>query len=143
MSYGIQIWGHSCHTETVFLLQKRAVRSLTSQSHCKPLFRNNNILTTYAQYLLKTLTEVHKNNIPAQSDQHTYKTRSRNDLRTEQHRLSTTAHYSKNLRIYNGLREDWKSLTSRAFKKTLTKALIETAPYSIQEFCIAEGMIIA
>ena len=147
MTYGIQIWGHSCHTEAVFLLQKRAVRTLTSepsQTHCKPLFRRNNILTTYALYLLKTLTEVHNNksNIPTQSDLHTYKTRSRNDLRTEQHRLTTTAHYSRSLRMYNGLREDWKVLTGRAFKKTLAEALLEIAPYSIQEFCAAEGIII-
>ena len=138
-AYAIEIWGHSSHIGSIFTLQKRAVRSLTSEhphTHCRPLFQKHRILTIHALYLVNTLTNIHrtKANIPTQSDIHGHQTRNRNDLRPNFARLATTAQSSKIIKIYNHLQNEWKSLTPRAFRNTIKGHLLEVAPYSIEEF---------
>ena len=139
MLYGIETWGHSIHTKTILLLQKRAVRSLTSEhpmTHAKPLFKRHNILTVYAAYLLRFLMSIHKNktNMTTHADQHAYLTRNRNNLRAGFSRLTTTAYFFRQVNIYNTLPACWKDQPSKTFQRSLKCFLIKTAPYSIDEF---------
>ena len=138
MSYGIQTWGHSSHTKTILILQKRAVRGLTSEhplTNAKPLFQKHRILTVYAVYLLYCLCDIHRTRMkdPVVHN-HQYDTRKKNDLRPDYRRLTTTAHYTKPVKIYNSLPDQWKTETNRRFKLTLTQHLLEAPPYDVDEF---------
>ena len=50
--YGLAAWGKSKSLDTVFKLQKRAIRSINNKSyraHTEPLFKSNTILTRQSE----------------------------------------------------------------------------------------------
>ena len=139
MSYGIETWGHGAHTMRILILQKRAIRSLTGEvprTQAKPLFQKHKLLTVYAVYILRTLCTVHKSvgQIPKQTDHHSYATRAGTNLRPDFSRLTTTAHYTRPVRMYNSLPKEWKSQAPKAFRRTLKEHLLCLPPYGIEEF---------
>lgn len=57
IGYGIALWGNSAHTNSVFVLQKRAIRIITGSNikeHCRPLFIRERILTLTCLYIYMT-----------------------------------------------------------------------------------------
>ncbi|XP_044760192.1 uncharacterized protein LOC123317652 [Coccinella septempunctata] len=65
ISYGIIFWGCSTHVDTIFVTQKRALRTMLRlgyRASCRGLFKGNNILTVYGVYIYKLLIFFSKNN---------------------------------------------------------------------------------
>ena len=59
LTYGILAWGNSASANSLFKLQKKAIRMLNNKkynSHTEPLFKLNNILTLKDQYTFEVLT---------------------------------------------------------------------------------------
>jgi hypothetical protein len=54
MSYGIIFWGNSSHSYTIFLLQKKAIRTMLgcgSRVSCRNIFKDLDILLLASQYI--------------------------------------------------------------------------------------------
>ncbi|KAL1447934.1 hypothetical protein WDU94_000587 [Cyamophila willieti] len=139
MSYGLLYWGFSPHASTVFLYQKRAVRSilgLPSTASCKPLFSRFNILTLYGQLILDSCLMIHKNsnNFKKYRDIHTHNTRNRNNLIPSKEKKFSNSLLNSGIQLYNSLPENYKSLTERKLKTVLKDRLLEICPYSVNEF---------
>lgn len=141
MRYGIIFWGSSYEVESIFIIQKRAIRTMLGMNFrqsCRGIFKCNNILTVYALYLYECLMFLYRNqNLFAQNISSTsYNTR-RQDLNYPKHRLSLT---EKNpsymcLRIFNKLPREIKEINSQnKFKKETKKLLINLEPYSLNDY---------
>jgi len=64
LSYGVIFWGNSSHSDTIFKLQKRAIRIIMGVSNnvsWRELFKNLNIIPFYSQYIFSLLLFVVKN----------------------------------------------------------------------------------
>ncbi|MBF2463459.1 reverse transcriptase family protein, partial [Listeria welshimeri] len=64
MSYGILLWGHAADINTIFVLQKRAIRavySLSPKESLREKFKEINILTVASQFILENVMYVHRN----------------------------------------------------------------------------------
>ena len=91
-----------------------------------------------ALYIMAAILHVHekKNELPTRGTVHEYDTRSVDLLNIPRHRLSTTqrtATYTA-IKIYNGLPTQMKELTSKCLKIKLKQILLDSAPYTIEEF---------
>ena len=79
LSYGLLVWGCT-NIRLVFLLQKRAIRVLSgagTRNHCRPFFKEENVLTLPSLYFLTVLTSMFKNvaGYSKNNETHGYKTR--------------------------------------------------------------------
>ncbi|GBP53786.1 Probable RNA-directed DNA polymerase from transposon BS [Eumeta japonica] len=64
MTYGILLWGHAADINTIFMLQKRAIRAvydLRPMTSLKEKFKEINILTLASQYIHENLVYVKRN----------------------------------------------------------------------------------
>ena len=64
INYSIMLWGHTSHSERIFILQKRAIRILAGADrleHCRPLYKSLKILTVPCLYIYNCLMYVRKN----------------------------------------------------------------------------------
>ena len=64
MPYGIVFWGNSHHSNSIFKIQRRIIRIITSTgSHdsCHQLFKQLQILSLPSQYIFSLLVFVNKN----------------------------------------------------------------------------------
>ena len=64
MSYGIIIWGNSCHSTQIFWMQKRVIRTITgfaTRDFCRTVFKKLKILPLLLQYMLSLLIFVFNN----------------------------------------------------------------------------------
>ena len=140
MTYGIEIWGNSAHTETILTMQKRAARAIigaTQTAHCKPIFRQLDIPTVYADYIHKSISKIHQERHLRQrlGEHHTHQTRNREKLRPNFTRLRTTNSQGPQVAIYNVIPDSWKLITGvNDFKRLIRDHLIKAAPYGTQEF---------
>ena len=85
MSYGIIFWGSSNPSNSIFKIQKRAIRIITSKSNrdsCRQVFNQYQILTLPAQYIFSLAMFVvkHIDNFPLNSEIHDLNTRNRYNL---------------------------------------------------------------
>ncbi|KAG6439358.1 hypothetical protein O3G_MSEX000706 [Manduca sexta] len=92
MNYGILLWGGAADINTIFVLQKRAIRSIYLQSpRCslREIFKEANILTVASQFIFANLVYVHKNieNFLKVCDIHSLNTRNKNKLLNHKTRL--------------------------------------------------------
>ncbi|RVE47616.1 hypothetical protein evm_007713 [Chilo suppressalis] len=92
LSYGIILWGTAADIESIFILQKRAVRSiyqLSSRTSLREKFKEIGILTVASQFIYNCILLV-KNNInlyTKNSNVHNFNTRNRNKLALPPYRL--------------------------------------------------------
>lgn len=144
LRYGIVLWG-SCSIENrnrIFKLQKRAIRyicGVSSDTHCKEYFIKLKVLSLPSLYILEAclLAKKNLNVLTKVGDKHSYNTRFRNILLTQQHhttRFEKKPSY-KGTKFYNKLpgyiRE---AATFNIFKNQLKKFLLEKCFYSASEF---------
>ena len=64
MSYGILLWGRAADIESIFILQKRAIRAiydLRRRDSLRELFQEINIMTVPCQYIYENIMYVRKN----------------------------------------------------------------------------------
>lgn len=139
ISYGTILWGNSLKWEKVFKIQKRAIRTIEGvgrRASCRPLFKKYNIMTLPCIYLYQTLIEIksHPEKFILLSHNHSYSTRSSNNLLLPRHRLASSARNSLNLNIYNKLSDSVKRLNLQPFKSNIKKYFVQNSFYSTREY---------
>lgn len=141
MTYGVLIWGNSTDANRVFIMQKRALRTLAGvkpRDSCRELFVKHKIMTHYSTYLFEILMFVRRNLPMFRRVEVSGKTiRSTGRLRTVPRRMALAR---KNPRIigptyYERLPAEIRMETSDTiFKRRLRNFLLENPLYSICEF---------
>lgn len=141
MSYGILLWGSASELDSIFVLQKRAVRSiynLSSRSSLRERFSEFNILTVASQFIYENIIYVHRNKhiYKKNSDIVSRHTRSSDKLAVPYHRLSKTqkSFVGVGLRMYNKLPIDLTCLPTPILKKIVKQTLIKRAYYKINDY---------
>lgn len=144
LSYCVPIWGNeNCKTQSLFKLQKRAVRVIFGLKHrqtCRSVFRDNNILTFPSIFILESLTflKKHPDLFPIPSiPNHNYNLRPTNNLPNPRSR--TTFHknqpYSSCIRLFNSLPSFLKMENDvRKFRHGLRNYLVFGEFYSVADF---------
>lgn len=142
MSYGILLWGAAADVESVFILQKRAVRAvycMGPRESLRETFKEINILTLPSVYIMENLMFVRKNlhNFSVNSDFHNINTRNKNKLVVPRFRLSKTnakSFLGNSIRFYNKLPDTITSLPLNKFKNTVKSMLVKKAYYKISDY---------
>lgn len=141
MSYGILLWGKAADIQTIFVLQKRAVRAiykLKARASLREKFKEANILTVTSQYILENIMYVRKNlhEFKLNSDIHNYNTRSKNKLAVTACRLRkvSTSFVGNCIRFYNKIPIDVVDLPFNKFKLQVKSHLMSKAYYTLNEF---------
>ena len=105
LTYCLPIWGstHPTYLQSIFLLQKRAIRLITNSpylEHTNPLFKLTHIVKFFDLVKLEIGSFMYKNNHLPMFDRllHNYNTRNRNYLIPPNHDLSL---YKRSIR-YSG-----------------------------------------
>lgn len=139
MVYGLINWGTSNQIQSIFIIQKKAIRALAGLSHlesCKSWFTKFNILTLPSEviycnlnYIKEHLSEYAKNGL-----NHEYNTRNRDDLQTPYQRLESTKRNNFGIALFNSLPINLKSAPNKHFKTKLKKHLLANAYYNVADF---------
>lgn len=135
------MWGASTAVESIFKVQKSAIRALSgvsSRSSCRDLFRVHNILTLPSLFILTCLEYVHGSSgkFVLNSDRHNYNTRHQNNFLIPLHRIGKSQMNTNYLamKLYNKLPNNFKELPQQKFKKCVKTVLYDNCFYSIEEF---------
>jgi hypothetical protein len=142
LSYNVVLWGDSTETVRVFVAQKRILRlifELKRVDSCRPLFKENKILTFPSIYIYGCITHIkkHMTEFQTNSQNHRYPTRMGNLIKTEQHKTVT---FEKSpsfagSKFFNCLPSYLKHIVNlNLFKTKLRDYLIAGTFYSIEEF---------
>lgn len=141
MTYGILLWGNSADRNSIFVLQKRAIRAiygLGPRESLRERFKKINILTMPCQYIFECIMYARKHLIKFKKcgDSQTLVTRNKDRLILPITRLSKVSKsFTINcVRFYNYLPHNLTNLTTRRFKSTLKLLLLQRAYYSVNEF---------
>lgn len=141
MSYGILLWGKAADIQTIFVLQKRAVRSiyeLKARDSLRDKFKEANILTVACQYILENIMYVRKNlhEFKLNSDIHDYNTRSKNKIAVKASRLRkiSTSFVGNCIRFYNKIPAEIVNLPFSKFKSHVKSNLLSKAYYTVNDF---------
>ena len=141
LSYSIVVWGQATESHRDFVLQKRVIRMMFDIplcQTCRGAFRNKNILTVTAVYILKILTIIHTNRskFTIRSDIHSYNTRNEKSIHLGKilHlNYKKTPYYAGSF-IYNKLPLEWRELPNVMFKSRIKKLLKSGVFYTLDEF---------
>ena len=143
MSYGIIFWGTSPYSNNVLRIQKRIIRIITNsskQESCRQLYKQQQILTVYGQYIFSLLMFVvkHREVFSLNSDIHDRNTRYNLNLHfptTNLKMVQRGAFYS-GVKIFNHLPTSIKALFGdpERFKIKLRNFLLEHSLYSLDEY---------
>lgn len=147
LRYGLLIWGNGTDIQSVFIAQKRCIRSICNikpDVSCKPYFKLLNILPLPCLYILEVCTFVMQNkqlfllarNKTERSIRHA------NNLAVNF--APNTTRFLKNcfnmsIKIFNKIPNNLKTLPTNKFKHCLRNWLLEKMFYSIDEF-LTENM---
>lgn len=141
LRYGILLWGNSVSINKAFVAQKRCIRAIcnvSTETSCKPLFNELQLLTLPSIYIqeVSLFVKSHMHLFKKKKDQVNFNFRYPNRLILP---LSRTVARSKNMyhmciKIYNNLPNDLKNLTLSRFKGQLQKWLIKNCFCSVQEY---------
>jgi len=142
---GIRLWGNSSAAKKVFIWQKKAIRiiaGLPTQSSCRRSFARLQILTMACIYILQNLVYVRENlsKFETHSTLHNHDTRGKENLVLPNVRLdkSYKSHYYQQLKLFNKIPSNIRSLPINKFKQTLSDWLKNKEFYSIDEFLSCE-----
>lgn len=139
--YAILTWGHSCHSERIFKLQRRAVRVISGlgyREEVRDKFVELNILTIPCRYIYECLIYAYSNQDKYSKNKcyHEYNTRLNNNIHLEYLRLRRTrlaSNYYAPL-FFNKLPQNIKLLPIDKYKLSIKKMLLSQAFYNVQEF---------
>ncbi|XP_044747620.1 uncharacterized protein LOC123308825 isoform X1 [Coccinella septempunctata] len=145
LAYGLIFWGGGSQEERVFIVQKKALRTMFRMSYrtsCRNIFKAQNIMTLPGLFIYRTLLFMHKNKNYFQDFENTNNTRRKFAYFFPTHKLSLTEHnpmYTA-IKLFNFLPKhirDIKEYTT--FRKSLHRLIMNIEPYSISEFkCACE-----
>lgn len=141
LSYGILLWGRAADINTIFTLQKRAIRAiynLGSRASLRDIFKDINIMTVPSLYLYENIMHVRKNihMFIKNKDIHNVNTRNKDKLVVQKFRLEKTSKcfMGSCIRIYNKIPESIKQYTERKFKNIVKQTLTKKAYYKIDDY---------
>lgn len=141
MSYGILLWGSASDINTIFVLQKRAIRAIYKMDHRDSLrnkFKDINIMTVHCQYIYENIMYVHKNiaHFKKNCDIHNINTRNKHKLAVPATRLHKIkkSFMGNCVRFYNKLPSSISDLSIGKFKNIVKRKLISKAYYSTQDY---------
>lgn len=141
MSYSILLWGKAADIEAIFVLQKRAVRSiyqLGSRVSLKERFKEIGILTVASQFILDNILWIRQNLhlYHKKSDIHSINTRNKHKLIGTSHRLHRVhnSFVGLSVRLYNKLPPSLLELPFNSFKSTVKDKLCKKAYYTINNY---------
>lgn len=141
MSYGIFLWGKAADIQTIFVLQKRAIRAIYKMKPRESLrerFKEINILTVISQYIFENLMYTHKHiaSFKKNSDAHSINTRNKNRLYIPKFRLQKVngSFMGNTIRFYNKLPENATKLSIRKFKAYVKNNLLRKAYYTLDSY---------
>lgn len=139
MSYGLRLWGASCHAITIFKLQKRAIRAIEQVSpmtHCRPLFQKLHILTVTGAYLLQQLCRAREElpALPRRKNLTQRVLRNAEHVGIPHHRIRTTESQHIHHHLLNMLPPSWIEKPITVLKQLLISLFIKESFYDIAEF---------
>jgi hypothetical protein len=142
VTHGIIFWGFSSCAEHVLIMQKKAIRILCKKphkEHCKPLFKDNNILTIYGLLVVEACHRVMKNPTTFQKNTavHNHDTRSKNQVHVigAGSTLTTKGPFHACTKVFNHLEPFLSAFTTpENVKKKLKPVLSQFPFYSMHEF---------
>lgn len=141
LTYGILLWGNSADVESVFILQKRAVRGMCKLSYCHSLrqvFKDIKILTVASQFIYENIMYVYKNinMFTKNSDHHSFNTRIKDKLQCSNSRLNKVhrSFVGQSTIYFNKIPHDLTRLPLQTFKHIIKNKLIKKGYYSIKEY---------
>jgi hypothetical protein len=139
MGYGINFWGNSSHSSTIFLIQKNVIRIMLgcgNRISCRHIFKELEILPLASQcyqclYYKTTL-------FPSNLESHITETKQRQNLYRPQANLTiyqNGVHYA-GIKVFNKLPIEIKNTCSnlRKFKAVLKHFLNTRSFYTIDEY---------
>ena len=141
MTYGILLWGRAADIESIFILQKRAIRAiynLRRRDSLRDRFKEINIMTVPCQYIYENIMYVRKNLhlFSKRGDRHNYNTRNRDQLVQPGFRLakvdSTFMGYC--LKCYNKIPQNILELNETKFKTCIKRTLCKRAYYKLGDY---------
>jgi exonuclease III len=141
LTYGIIFWGNSIDFNHIFILQKKALRTMLKLHYltsCKKYFVEQGILSAPCIYIFQCVTYVKKNyeNFYREPN-HIYPTRKRNLLRPPTSRLQLVENgpSCQCMILYNNLPEYLTAITCyKNFRKQTRKFLVQKCYYSVNEY---------
>ncbi|KAG7296652.1 hypothetical protein JYU34_000923 [Plutella xylostella] len=141
LSYGILLWGRAADIETIFVLQKRAIRSiykLGSRDSLRELFKEINILTVPCQFIFSNLMYVRKNisTFDTIGSNHDINTRNKHKLAFPAMRLAKVnkSFLGYCIRFYNKLPAEVAQMPENKFKCYIKEKLSKKAYYKIDDY---------
>jgi hypothetical protein len=144
ISYGTLIWGNGTLVNDIFILQKRAIRSiykLSSRTSCRPFFQKSNIMTVPSIYIYELLKFVKQNReqFCTNDNVHDYNTRQKLNLHTPRFLLKVSQNdiYHKGARMYNLLPPKIRDLPFQRFKNSIKANLVKCCFYNIEDYLVS------
>lgn len=141
LSYGILLWGRAADIESIFVLQKRAIRAiyrLRRHDSLRQLFKDIKIMTVPSQYIYENIMFARKYNsqFAKNCDRHSHNTRIKNKISQPLFRLAKTQNSFMGMcvRCYNKLPENVLDLSETKFKKYIKKTLCSKAYYKFDDY---------
>lgn len=139
MSYGIILWGRAADVNSIFILQKKAIRAiykLKSRESLRELFKSIKIMTFTCQYIYENIMYVRKNLGDFPKICHELNTRNKDKLLTPLLRLSKTnsSFVGHSIRFYNRLPKSILLLNEKKFKKCIKDELIKKSYYKVEDY---------
>jgi nicotinamide mononucleotide adenylyltransferase len=141
MSYGILLWGSAASIESIFIIQKRAVRNIYNmkpRESLRDVFKEINILTLPSLYILSNILYVRKNlhRYNKNSDFHCLNTRNKDKLQLPRYRRAKTmkSFVGNGIMFYNKLPPIVTELPESKFKNHVKQVLLRKAYYKINEY---------
>ena len=145
LNYGLMFWGGSNKADTIFITQKRILRTilgLKPRTSCKPYFLSFNILTLPSLYFLQLALFVKKNPLLFETNKDRYAadmsivTRGQADLRTPDHSSSfyERGPLYRGIKIFHRIPKHIRNLENiKHFKTAVTDLLRDKRLYSFRE----------
>ena len=135
------MWGNAADIQTVFVLQKRAIRAiykLHPRHSLRDKFKEINIMTVPSQYIYENLLYAHKNiNLfKRYSDIHNVHTRNKHNFVVPKTRLKKIggSFRCQCIRFYNKLPSHFQDLSINKFKLCVKRKLYQKAFYSVKDY---------
>lgn len=146
LRFGVIFWGNAVGVQSVFLVQKRAVRLILGmkwRESCRGVFRRHGLLTLPGLHVFECVMFLQRNrtkfikNVP----NHSHNTRTL-DFSLPTHRLLRTERsptYSC-LKYFNKLPNNIKQISNlTCFRGALLSYMIDLEPYTVAEFLSSRG----
>jgi hypothetical protein len=142
LSCGIIFWDHSSYSQKLFILQKRAIRTIKGQGNrtsCRTIFKQLKILLLKSQYIYSILLFVikHKNYFTSNFTRHNMQTRQCDDFYLPSSSLPVFQNgvYYTGVKVFNNLPLELKRLieSPTKCKVSIRRYLVSHCFYTLDE----------